>query len=382
MPQAAVPTPLEAWLAPLARPRLEPAYLLVGDNLFLQARFRCRLLDRVLPEELRPLAAFDCDLEREPLDEILSRARNRSLMSPAQVFLVRNVGELFSRGASTASESASEEPRPRRGARKHGNFPANLEAYLQSPSPETHLLLIAGHLRLTADPRRISLEDKTRLERIEQVFDGLCPIVYCRPWPPEMAMQALAELAAERGLEIEPAAAELLLELVDYNLTSLEPELEKLSLLAGRRTVDQPMVLASSAALRQRALPDLLPPLARRDRRRLLEVLNLIWLDQGDGAAIPLVYQFSRALKQALLVRQLRIRDRGSLYRLLPPGLKPPPFLADAILELGRNWTEKLMAATMIRLQQIDFELRSSPVSSRWLFENLIYEICSGQASI
>ncbi len=378
MSPAAAYNPLELWLAPLRQERLEPAYLLLGDNLFLQARFRRALLDRVLPEPLRPLASFDCDLEREPLDEILGRARNRPLMSPAQVFLVRNVAELFARGGGDAAAGGQEEeaePRPRRGARKHGDFPRNLAAYLAAPSADTHLLLVAGHVHLTADPRRMSYDDRTRFERIEKVFADLCPIVQCRPFPPEDTVLVLSELAAERGLKLEPEAAELLLELVDYDLSQLEPELEKLALLAGGRPANAELVLASSAALRQRSLPDLLPPLARRDRRRLLEVLNLIWLDQGDSAAIPLVYQLSRALKQGLLAKQFKVFDRGSLYRLLPPGLKPPPFLADAIIELGRNWSEALIGRALVRLQHIDLELRSSPVSSRWLFEGLIFEI-------
>ncbi len=375
MPSAAPSSPLEAWLAPARQAKLKPAYLLLGDNLFLQARFRRAFLDRVLPEPLRPLGSFDCDLEREPLDEILSRARNRSLMSPAQVFLVRNVAELFTRGGAAADAAEGGTSQPKRGSRKHGDFPQNLAGYLALPSPDTHLLLIADHLHLTADPRRIGFEDKNKLERIEQVFEGLCPIVYCRPFTQEDTMQVLAELTRERNLQIEPAAAELLLELVDYDLSQLETELEKLALLAGGRQADSVMVLASSAALRQRALPDLLPPWARRDRRRLLEVLNMIWLDQGEAAAIPLVYQLSRALKQALLARQYRVFDRGTLYRVLPPGLKPPLFLADAIVDISRNWSEGLMCHALIRLQHMDAELRSSPVSSRWLFESLIFDI-------
>ncbi len=373
---AQISTALERWLAPLAGPRLAPAYLLLGDNRFLQDRFRQRLLARWLPEEQRAYGWFDEDLAREPLDAILDRARNRSLMAPVQIFYLRNAKELLGRGGSSPGSEGDARPR---GAKRHGNFPDNLADYLRDPNPGATLVLVADHLHLPADRRRLGFEDKTKLARMEETLGGLCTVLECGQWNPADCSGVVAELAAEAGAEIGKDAIDSLLELFDGDLGLIAPEVEKLSLQArtgdGRARIAASLVRTSAAANRQRSLPDLRGAMAQKNRKLALETLAAIWREEGDAAAIPLVYQIARALKMALLVQEERILDRGDMYRRLPEGLKPATIMADSILLIGQRWSAEQMRQGLMQLNQIDADLRSSPIASELLFEQLVLQL-------
>ena len=198
-------------LLPLLRKeRLRPIYLLVGDEIFFRDRFRQALVELLVPPELREFSLFDEDLASTALDDLLARARNASLMAPVQVFFVRNVKELFGRG------SGGEETG--RGKKKHGAFPDNLAAYARDPNPGSVLVFLADHVHIPANIRRINLDDKTKLERLQTVFAPLAEIIQCARVGEAQGARIAIELAREQGFTLEADAAQLLFELLDGDL--------------------------------------------------------------------------------------------------------------------------------------------------------------------
>lgn len=340
-----------------------PAYLLLGDEVFFRDRFREQILAAIPPEN-REFAVLSADLRETSLDDILDQARTPSLLAGCQVFFIRNVKELFGRGN-----------------RAGGDFPANLERYLADPPPLATLVFSADHLVLPADPRQINFEDKSRLERIENTLGRLCEVVRCARVDASTAADLINGWAARRGWTIEPEATQLLVDLVDADLGLAASELSKLADYAGLNgpasPATPPAITADAVALlvagqRQRSALDLARHLARRQRPAALLALAAIWEAEGDAAAIPLVSQLSRFFKMALLAREKRVRDRRQLYEALPPGLKPPGFAVDVVLALAQNRSSAYLMSGIERLQRIDVALRSSPLSPKWLLEELI----------
>src|SRR5665213_1808950 len=108
----------------LTRERLRPVYTLVGDEVYFRDLFQAGLTALIEPGT-EDFSRFDEDLATTPLDEILDRARNPSLMAPLQLFFVRNAKDLFARATATAPEEGKKSAKKR----KHGDFPANVERF-------------------------------------------------------------------------------------------------------------------------------------------------------------------------------------------------------------------------------------------------------------
>jgi DNA polymerase III subunit delta len=110
----------------------------------------------------------------------LDRAQTPSLMAPFQVIFIRNVRQLYTRGA------------------KKEEFAA-LDRYFQSPNPQALLLFIADFLRIPADTRRMDLDDKNRFERLTETLGAHCGMVELARVNEEDAMRWTVAKAQESG---------------------------------------------------------------------------------------------------------------------------------------------------------------------------------------
>lgn len=349
--------------SPINRAHLRPVYTLVGDESYLRDRF-CAALTALLPPESLAFSRFEADLASTPLDQILDQARSPSLMAPLQMFFVRNAKELFGRGE-----------------KKHGDFPANLQRFAaEAGEPASAVVVfIADHLHLPADVRRIGMEDKARLQRIETTLGPCGELVRCAAVSEAQAALMAADMAQALGAQLDAPAAQALSQRLEGNLGLIQMEVEKLALHAwpqphiGLKAVTALVTGGASASGFELARL-----IARGERTASLQALRRIWHDEGDTGAIGLVFQLSRAFKMAWVLRQERVSDRAALYRVLPEGLRPPGFAADTILAIARAMSPPRLRLALRRLHAADVELRSSPPDAQLVFERLILELGTG----
>src|ERR1700744_5796370 len=128
----------ERFLSDVRENKLRPGYVLIGDEIFLYERCRRAVLETLAPAEMRDFCLSDLDLAETNIFESLDRAQTPSLMAPFQVLFLRNLKTLYTRGA------------------KKEEFVA-IEAYFRSPNPQALLILVADHLRIPSDPRRMDM---------------------------------------------------------------------------------------------------------------------------------------------------------------------------------------------------------------------------------
>src|SRR5208283_3374240 len=100
----------------------------------------------------------DLDRASTSIFEVLDRSQTPSLMAPFQVIFVRNVRQLYTRGA------------------KKDEFAA-LSRYFRSPNPQALLIFVADFLRIPTDIRRMEMDDKNRFERLKETLGEHCPMV-------------------------------------------------------------------------------------------------------------------------------------------------------------------------------------------------------------
>ena len=163
---------------------LKPGYVLAGDEAFLLDRCRAAVLKAFVPQDLRDFCLSDLDLSGTSIFEVLDRAQTPSLMAPFQVVFVRNVKQLYTRGA------------------KKDEFAA-LERYFRSPNPQALLIFLADFIHIPSDARRMELDDKNRFERLTETLGAHCGMVELAGANEEDAMRWVAATAQEQGARVE-----------------------------------------------------------------------------------------------------------------------------------------------------------------------------------
>ena len=173
--------------AAAGRGPLRPGYVLAGDEVFLLDRCRAALLKAFVPPDLRDFCLSDLDLSSSTIFEVLDRAQTPSLMASFQLVFVRNVRQLYTRGA------------------KKEEFAA-LDRYFRSPNPQALLVFVADFLRISSDARRMDMDDKNRYERLTETLGEHCGMVELARVSDDDAMRWVVATGQEAETRIEPDA--------------------------------------------------------------------------------------------------------------------------------------------------------------------------------
>ena len=341
---------------------LGPGYVLAGDEAFLLDRCRAAVLKAFVPADLRDFCLSDLDLGSTSIFEILDRAQTPSLMAPFQVIFVRNVRQLYTRGA------------------KKDEFEA-LARYFRSPNPQALLLFVADFLRIPADARRMEMDDKNRFERLKETLGEHCGVVELARVSEEDALRWAVATAQQAGLRLEPDAARELVDSLCADMMLISSELEKLLLYAdGRGKITLGDVETMVLGAKQRTLYELTDAISARNRARALAVLEglLNSTDGGEDSAIGHLYMLARTFRQMLVILEKNVRDSRAIWQALWQGFRIPPFAADDLIRQARRYKNRRELTRALRLvARADLELRSSPPDKRLVLERLIYDLAS-----
>ena len=227
-----------------------PAYVFVGDEVFFRKRCREAIIQHLVPPDLRDFSLFEFDLAETELAEILDRARTPSLMAPFQVFFVRGVKSLFGRGSNEEKLAA-------------------IESYCKDPNPDAVLILVADHISIPADARRMDMQDKERYERIRETLGGYCGIVELARVEEGEAVRWIGEYCATREVKIDPDAGRELVDALGGDMMMISNELEKLILYVGdKKRITLGDVETMVLAAKQRSLYELTDAISARDSVR------------------------------------------------------------------------------------------------------------------
>jgi DNA polymerase-3 subunit delta len=342
--------------------KLRPGYVLAGDEAFLFDRCRSEVLKKFVPPELRDFCLSDLDLSATSIFEVLDLAQTPSLMAPFQVIFVRNVRQLYTRGA------------------KKDEFAA-LNRYFRSPNPQALLIFVADFLRIPSDVRRMEMDDKNRFERLTETLGEHCGMVELARVNEDDAMRWTTMTAQEAGVRMDPDAARELVDALGADMLLIASELEKLLLYTmGRGRITLGDVETMVLGAKQRSLYELTDAISARDKARSLALLHglLNSSDAGEDAAIGHLYMLARTFRQMLVILEKNVRDSRAIWQALWQGFRMPPFAADDLIRQARRYKSRKDLTRALRLiARADLELRSSPPDKRLVLERLVYELAS-----
>ncbi len=341
---------------------LRPGYVFAGDEIFLNDRCREAVLKAFVPPDLKDFCLSDLDLSSTPIFDVLDRAQTPSLMSPFQVIFVRNVRQLYTRGA------------------KKDEFAA-LDRYFKSPNPQALLIFVADFLRIPTDTRRMEMDDKNRFERLTETLGEHCGMVELARVGEEDAMRWAVATAQAADTKLEPDAARELVDALGADMMLIASELEKLLLYTfGRGRITLGDVETMVLAAKQRSLYELTDAISSRNTARALALLHglLNSSDAGEDAAIGHLYMLARTFRQMLVIVEKNVRDSRAIWQALWQGFRMPPFAADDLIRQARRYKSRRELTRALRLiARADLELRSSPPDKRLVLERLVYDLAA-----
>jgi len=349
----------ERFLSDVQSHKLRPAYVFVGDEVFFRNRCREAILEHLVPSDLRDFSLFEFDLAETDLAEILDRARTPSLMAPFQVFFVRGVKNLFSRGSNQDKLAAIEE-------------------YCKEPNPAAVLIFVADHISIPADARRMELTDKERYERIRETMGEYCGIIELSRVEEGEAVRWIDQYCATIAVKIDSDAARELVDALGGDMMMISNELEKLILYVGeKKRITLGDVETMVLAAKQRSLYELTDAISAKDRVRALSMLDAILnTGEADDAAIGHLYMLAKTFRQMLVILERNVRDQRMLWAALWQGFRVPPFAAEDIIRQARRYKSKRELTRAIRLiAKTDLSLRSNPPNKRLMLEKLVLEL-------
>ncbi|MBV8632092.1 MAG: DNA polymerase III subunit delta [Silvibacterium sp.] len=350
----------DRFLAELRENRLRPGYVLLGDELFLYERCRRAVIDTLVPQSIKEFCLSDLDLAEATIFEVLDRARTPSLMAPFQVFFVRGLKALYTRGA------------------KKEEFDA-IEEYFRSPNPQALILFIADHIRIPSDPRRMDLEDKNRYERIRETLGDWCGMVELARVDEADALRWITSESEHAGIRFDTDAARELADALGADMMLIASEWNKLVLYAGeKKQVTLGDVETMVLAAKQRSLYELTDAISAKDTARALKLLQglLNASDGGEDSAIGHLYMLARTFRQMLVILEKNVRDSRAIWQALWQGFRMPPFAADDLIRQARRYKSGREITRALRLiARADLELRSQPPDKRLVLEKLVFDL-------
>jgi DNA polymerase-3 subunit delta len=350
----------ERFIAEVRENRLRAGYVLIGDEIFLYERCRRAVLDTLVPSNLRDFCLSEIDLGESSIFEALDRAQTSSLMAPFQVFFIRGLKSLYTRGAKKEEFAAIEE-------------------YFRSPNPQSLVIFVADHVRIPSDPRRMDMDDKNRYDRIRETLGDWCGIVELARVDETDALRWITTESEKNGVRFDADAARELADALGADMMLIASEWNKLVLFAGeKKHVSLGDVETMVLAAKQRSLYELTDAISARDTPRALALLHglLNASDGGEDSAIGHLYMLARTFRQMLVILEKNVRDSRAIWQALWQGFRMPPFAADDLIRQARRYKSSRDITRALRLiARADLELRSQPPDKRLVLERLVFDL-------
>jgi len=326
-------------LAALDRGRVEPIYVLVGDEEFLKESILRRLIDLAVDPSTRD---FNFDLfyghEVEP-GRVVEAASSYPMMAERRVVVVKAAEKLGPRGLQLIGK------------------------YALRPTPSTVLILLAEKL----DLRGKGVKDlKSRAVWVE------CKRLYDRHVP-----GWIRGYVGTLGLDISDRASHLLHTLIGNRLRDLANELEKIAInLGDRKQIEEEDVRTVVGYQRRFGPFDLNDAVGSRDLPAALRILDHR-LDAGDEPT-ALVARLTRHFTMLVKVKRLAEQHRAKNEIAGEIGLHP--YFVDRYKEQASKFETEELGRAFEALLEADVALKSSARSPRLTLELLLFRLCEAIA--
>lgn len=357
-------------IARLAKGKPISAITLIGADTYLLDASRKALADTFVDPGLREWALHRLSADNEPVESIIGHAQSLPMLAPRQLLFVEDV-EAWQGKADPASDSGEENSSAGKGIAPSNKGDderkqsiAKLAAYLDDPAPFTTIVFEAAAL-----DKRMSLF-KTLSEKTLVVEVKLPDDERDRA---RIAPTVMATMARELGVEVEPAAAAQLADMLNFELGRIHTELQKLTSYVGaRKRITAADVDALVLSEKKYSVWELSDLLASGDSARALRFLDRLLRDGEQPPA--LVGAITWMYRKLLMASEVR----GAPNKFALAGkLGMNPDMAERAVLAARRIPRARLVSGMQALYDADSRLKSSNSNPRAVLEFLLSRLSS-----
>ncbi len=186
----------------------------------------------------------------------------------------------------------------------------------------------------------------------------------------------IIERGKQKHIQITPSVAQLLLDLVGNDLTILDQELEKLSLLEPeRRALREEELLEHVRGAKYFSIFRITQALSQKDLVAALETLDQIMLESASGHIGLFVLVYQQFIK---LLSVHYLQEQNCNPQAIVSKLKLHPFLGKRLIAQAQIFTLSELEQILIKMAELDLEIKFNARQAQSLFQNLFQEICTG----
>jgi DNA polymerase-3 subunit delta len=204
--------------------------------------------------------------------------------------------------------------------------------------------------------------------------------------PEAKLCQWILKEAAEKNIEIEKQAAELLANLVGPDLWQITSELDKLAAFSAKRKDKKISVRDVKTFVKGRFDEDifgLTDAIGAKNKRQIFKLLN-----EQIAAGLKEAYIFSMLVRQFRILFQIKetVEKKYSFVSSVDYSLKQSlaselglhPFVVQKTLIQSRNYKLEELKNIYKKLLSIDMKMKRTSLSPRLLLDLFLGEICAG----
>lgn len=327
-------TPTE-FVASVQGGKIEPVYLLMGPETYLQSECLRLLTRQLIPDpEAQQFGYSEHSVAERSLGTVLGIAGQLPMMSSAQVVVAREFDKV-----SDAEIEA-------------------LKNYLRRPNPSTVLVFQTTDL------------DKRRT--LSTILLKGCAVVECSRIGDQEAIAWAQAFARKQGYQFSPPAVGQLIGMTGTSLNILSKEIEKLMLYVGKGGTITPVDI-EAVVVRSREFSsfDLTDAVLAGDAKKALKLLHRL-LGQNEEP-VALVGVLAWLYRQMLMAHDMMQNNvpREEIVR----DLRMPPGRVTPFLTAVRRKSESDIRRGIIRLAEVDVALKSSRATPRLQLEVLLCDL-------
>jgi DNA polymerase III subunit delta len=341
----------QEFLARLAKGKMIPALLLLGDEPYLRDGCRAHLIEKFVPEAARAWAVSRYSADRGETQAALDQAQTMAMLSPQQVVFLEDGEAIEKLGEKNREDTV-----------------AQLDAYLRDPAPFTVLVIEAA-----------ALDQRMKLGKLltEKTLVVDCALGEKPDERLDAAVLMARAIAKEQGVEFEKGAAEDLAEFVAADLMRLKTEIDKLTTyVAERKLIRRQDVSALVISEKTTTVWDLADLLASRQGKKALEFLDRLLRDGEE----PLQMLGALAWMYRKLIEASEVKGVANGWQAARAlGMRPEQ--AELALQSARRISKPRLLGGLGALRRADDRLKGGREDARTVLEFLVMELTAPETA-
>lgn len=344
------------FLARAKRGEIAPVCLFLGKEGYYRKKCRESLVAACAA------ASETFDASQTSLAAILDDARAMSLFASERLIFVLNAESALPRSNRSAALTEDDDEGSA-GAVDSGI----LDAYVKDPTPGVTMVFEASRWDFEGD-------DKAKNDRARKFYAAIPEVVEFRRFTPDEARGELDRVARAMKVQLDPAAAESLVEALGADMGRISVELEKLATYGKPIHADDLPLLVPDA--RQSTIFALVNALGRRDRPRALAALDAL---VREGEYLPLALTFlGTQFRTALAAKEANLRSAQQVQsHFQRSGIQMWGSRAEQVWTTAAKFSPKQLERGLKLIFEADRDLRSARPDDRTVMENFVVKLCA-----